>query len=577
MSGIVGVSRPGLNSPYGVGPLVVTGGGGVDTLVIDDHTDSTGRTGSLESWVEGRQTAPNGTEVGAIGDLGMQLYAQGADIGHNPAGPGRVEFEDIEALTVLLGTGDDTFTVGGDTLFSQLPLPRQQKVFYFDQSPAVITSISGGNGSDTFPIVSTVQLDRASFDAGDGLLTVTTAHDGALGTTNEVQQINVRDGKVDNENSFTLTFNGHTTGALLFTATATQVQSALNALPGVSGVLVSGGSGVFTVTFPSSYGNIPPLVATHVQKLVDTTTTQGGVLGTTDEIQHLSVSGATGGNGYFTIKLDFQETKPIPLSASASDILGAIRAAFSELGNTATNIKSVTAAGGGFDIEFDKGVGNVDPLIAQVVPLYVDGGNGTDQLNVQSIYEDTFFNGDAGSDNSNINLNAMTLAPFIPSDLVGHITITETQHGGGGIDEIQHVVLTNVNGGTYKLAYNGMYTAPIAWDAPATGDRSVTSALDALVAGALDFGVTRSEIDGSYLIEFIGDLKGAAQALLQTNAVVQRRSTGTAHRTSSRPSRSRTSTAARSASTTRMTCGRSASRSTRMPSARSRPGRTHTS
>ena len=534
VSGIVGVSRPGMNSPYGVGPLVVVGGGGLDTLVVDDHTDSTGQNGSLESWVEARQTAPDGTEVGAVGDLGMQLYAQGSDIGHNPAGPGRVEFEDVEALTVLLGTGDDTFTVGGDTLFSQLPQARQQKVFYFDESPAVMTSISGGNGDDTFPIVSTVELDRTAFDASDGLIAVTTEQDGVLNTSNEVQHIDVRDGKTDTENSFTLTLNGETTGVLPFTASKTAVQNALNALLGVSGVTVTGGSGVFTVTFPSSMGNVPTLLATHVQKLVDTSTTQQGVLGTTSEIQHLDVSGVTGGNGYYTLQLDYQQTKPLPLNASASDIQAAMRAAFSELGNP-TNV-SASGSGGSFDITFDPSVGNVDQLVAQIVPLYVDGGNGSDQLNVQSIYEDTFFNGDAGNDSSNINLNAMTLAPFTPSDLVGHVNVTEIQAGNGGHDEIQRVAVTNANGGSFELAFGGQYTAPIAWDAPATGDCtalsngssfcSVQAALAALTTIGTDakdnpnVGVTRSALDGSYTIEFIGALGHAAQPLLQSNVIV---------------------------------------------------------
>jgi hypothetical protein len=136
--GIKGLTRPGLQTPYGVGPVVIVGGGGLDTLVINDHADTQDRLGTLESWVEARQTAPDGTEVGAVGGLGMTLYA-GFDANTfvpNQAGDGRIEFEDVEALTVDLGSGIDQFTIGGDTLRLELPQARQQKVFFFDQTPA---------------------------------------------------------------------------------------------------------------------------------------------------------------------------------------------------------------------------------------------------------------------------------------------------------------------------------------------------------------------------------------------------------------------------------------------------------
>src|SRR5581483_8974869 len=58
LSDIVQLARPGVQVPYGVGPVVVVGGAGLDTLIVDDHSDSTERTGTLTSWLEVRQTAP---------------------------------------------------------------------------------------------------------------------------------------------------------------------------------------------------------------------------------------------------------------------------------------------------------------------------------------------------------------------------------------------------------------------------------------------------------------------------------------------------------------------------------------
>ncbi len=292
-------------------------------------------------------------------------------------------------------------------------------MFFFDQSPAVMTTITGGMSADTFQVVSTVALDRTAFDAADGLVTVSASSTGLS------QHIDVRDGKTDTENHFSLTFTPTTgspeqTGYLAFTSTAAQVQAALRLLAGLSGVTVTGGSGVFNVTFPSSFASVQTLLATHEEKLVNIPTPSGAGLQ-----QHLDISPATGGNGYFTIKLDYQETKPLPLSATASDVLAAMQAAFTELGDPVDDISCATAGCPTFDFKFASGLGSVDPMQAQLVPLYVDGGAGDDQLNVQSIYEDMFFNGGAGNDTSNVNVNAITLAQFHPSDVVGHIDVNE--------------------------------------------------------------------------------------------------------------------------------------------------------
>ena len=97
LTGIVGITRPGLNTPYGVGPLTIVGGDGVDTIVLDGSTDATlyndtstratgaaNAAGTLNAWTETRQTAPDGTQVGAVGGLGTVLYAQRARLPEQP-------------------------------------------------------------------------------------------------------------------------------------------------------------------------------------------------------------------------------------------------------------------------------------------------------------------------------------------------------------------------------------------------------------------------------------------------------------------------------------------------------------
>ncbi|HET7129920.1 MAG TPA: hypothetical protein VFJ93_12675, partial [Gaiellaceae bacterium] len=533
---IVGLSRPGIQVPYGVGPLVIVGGIGLDTLVVDNSSDSAVRSGTLTSWVEQRQTAPDGTEVGGLGGLGMKMYADfdRATLGLTGLGDGRIEFEDVEALTVLLGSGDTTFTVGGDPLRPQLPKARQEKVFYFDQSPAVMASIVGGTGNDTFQVVSTVQLDRTQLDNSGGLVAVTTKTQGVGTTTAEVQHLNIRDGKDDGVNTFTLSYGGASTGALHFNITKEDLQAALRLLPGLGAVTVGGGSGVFDVTFPG-LGNVDQLVATFTGKLVKVTTDQTGNHSTaTPEKQTVHLSGITDGNGYFTVKYQFMETRAMPLDVDAATFDAAIKAAFTFAGG---NI-STAAVAGGFQITFGEILGNVDQVVAQVVPLLFDGGAGTgsDRFRVSSIYEDTFFYGGGGTDSANVNLNAITLAPFIPSDVVGHVTISAPTYVGG--DMIQRVDVTNVTGGTFRLGFKGEFTTPLAWDAPGQGECisvktqstpwcSVQQALENLsTIGDQNVEVTKSDIDGSYSITFVKALGGALQPLLTSDVVITQTQAG---------------------------------------------------
>ncbi|MFN2611440.1 MAG: hypothetical protein ABR507_11310 [Actinomycetota bacterium] len=535
LSDVKGLSRPGVQIPFGLGPVVVVGGAGLDTLIADDHSDSTGRDGTLVSWIERRQTAPDGTEVGGVGGLGMTLFS-GFDAGTlalTGAGPGRIEFEDFEGLSILLGSGDDNFTVGGDALRPQLPATRQRQVFFFDQSPAVMASISGGNGNDTFPILSTVKLDRTAFDASDGLITINTLTQGMLGTVQEKQHINIHDGAIDTTNTFRLTYtdtNGpHTTGLLNFNDGNAALQTALRALPGLSAVTVTDGSGVFDVTFPNSLGNVNELLATFSNKLVSASTTTPGVQGTTDEVQFVRVrKNITDSNGFFTVKYKFMETAALPLDVSVAAFQTAIRNAFTFAG-APTNLTATDHGGLGFDIDFNNILGDVDLVVPQVIPMLIDGGNGTDRFRVASIYEDTFFYGGQGTDSANVNLNAVTLAPFTPGDVVGHVTVSQQPNDGSG-ETVERVDVTNVTGGTFQLSFNGQFTTPIAWDAPATGQCvqlqnstqkfcSVQQALMNLssinlgadpIASDPNVNVTKSDVDGSYMITFVKALGHAA-------------------------------------------------------------------
>ena len=106
LSGIEGISQPGLNAPLGVGPVVVAGGSGINTLIVDDSSDTVARTGFLTAFLETRTTAPKGVEVGVVSGLGSQLYPDAATFAASgAAGDDRIEFEAIQAVNVKLGQG----------------------------------------------------------------------------------------------------------------------------------------------------------------------------------------------------------------------------------------------------------------------------------------------------------------------------------------------------------------------------------------------------------------------------------------------------------------------------------------
>ena len=89
-----------------LGPVVLVGGGGYDTVIIDDSAAPGGRTGRLDAFMEAR---PGGAvEVGKVSDLGMTLTADNAAPGYiQGTNPGEIRFESFEAVQVKLGAYAD--------------------------------------------------------------------------------------------------------------------------------------------------------------------------------------------------------------------------------------------------------------------------------------------------------------------------------------------------------------------------------------------------------------------------------------------------------------------------------------
>src|SRR5205085_1414292 len=113
---------------------------------------------------------------------------------------------------------------------------------------------------------------------------------------------------------------------------------------------------------------------------------------------------------------------------------------------------SASGGGGSFTITFDSSLGAVDTIVAQLVPLVVGGGLGDDVLNIQSLYEDTFWAGGGGSDAANLNLDAVGLAAFHPTDVVSHVDFARLPLSAQGNDQ-QLITLRDASGGTFNLTF----------------------------------------------------------------------------------------------------------------------------
>src|SRR5207253_745358 len=183
---------------------------------------------------------------------------------------------------------------------------------------------------------------------------------------------------------------------------------------------------------------------------------------------------------------------------------------------------SATGSAGQFDINFDASLGTVSTIVPEIVPLVLAGGTGADKLRVQSLFEDTFWKGGGGADDAQLNLNALTLAPFNPTDVVAHVDITPLQTVVPGINEKELITLPGSPPATpFHLTFIGQATADIPFTATAADIQNALSALSSVGAdnsGAANVNVTQS--GAAFTVEFVGALANGPQPLLTADAGV---------------------------------------------------------
>jgi hypothetical protein len=128
-----------------------------------------------------------------------------------------------------------------------------------------------------------------------------------VGGTNEVQTITLSGGIAGD--TFTLTFDGHTTAPIAYDADSAAVQAALEAIDGVEpGDVAVTGDGPHTVAFGGLLAN----------QDVDAITGEAGA----DAVQTVVLNGVT--NGTFTLTFDGQTTANIAWDAASVDVQDAL-------------------------------------------------------------------------------------------------------------------------------------------------------------------------------------------------------------------------------------------------------------
>ncbi|MHB8974460.1 MAG: RHS repeat-associated core domain-containing protein [Pirellulaceae bacterium] len=201
----------------------------------------------------------------------------------------------------------------------------------------------------------TSQQWRSGADPGPGLSIATTTQGGPL---NEVQRVGYTTSYAMG-GTFTLSYNGQTTSAISYNATAAQVQTALEALsniaPGdvvVTKLQDTNPAQEWKLTFQGALGG-----ANLVQTTIDTTnvSTMGGrteieatdAQGSSggDEVQTVTLSNATGGT--FRLAFEGYVTAPLATNATAAQVESAL-----ETLNSVDNVTVTGTAGGPWTVAF---------------------------------------------------------------------------------------------------------------------------------------------------------------------------------------------------------------------------------
>ena len=309
------------------------------------------------------------------------------------------EVQTITPAPAVLTSGDFTLSFGGATTG---PIPFNAAGADVDAALEALPTIGSGNvivtGAAGGPWTVTFTRDLAKQnvaalvpDAANlgGALSVSIQDNfvTAVAGTDEVQQFSFS--PTANAGTYTVSFNGATTGPIAFNAGAGTVESALEALATIDNVTVTGcGGGACTVTFkadgPLSLSNLrakdqPALSvnATGLSRSGLTVTVTDNFIASAvpNEKQRIALPFGVSG-GTFTLEFGGDTTGPLPFNSRGSDLDAALEA-LPSIG--AGNVRVTGPQKGPWTVEFIGTLADTDVvlIVADGAGLTVDGGAAT--------------------------------------------------------------------------------------------------------------------------------------------------------------------------------------------------------
>ncbi len=477
-----------------------------------------------------------------------------------------------QSLSAPAATGG-TFTLSffdGTTTATTAPIPFDATAAQIENALGALFNIGGGNvavsGTDGGPwtvefvgLLGDTNFDLLGVD-GSGLtgLPVVSELRSHVAGANEVQRISFTPAAGGGD--FTLTFDGFTTAALPYDATAAQVQAALQTLPPLR-------HGLIRVTSSSTTGGpwdvefAGRLAATDVSLISgDGSRLTGGFADSeitivpdatrpgVNEVQTIAFSAPPADPQAGTFRVSFsgggrsQTTSDIPYNASPA----VLRAALEQLDNIgAGNVVVTGSAGGPWSVEFTgelastnvprlsvqtaglsrnepievvevQAAGPTNELQTVTLPAYTSGGTWTLQFDDGATTDTTApIPYDAAPSDVQAALEA--LANIHAGDVrvrggVGDPSVREETAGGGVRNEVQLVTLSPFAlGGSFTLSFGGETTVALRFDATAQDVENALQGLSTIGTGNAQ--VTGAD-GGPFSIEFTGALGNADQPLL---------------------------------------------------------------
>ncbi|UUO04621.1 hypothetical protein M4951_14605 [Blastopirellula sp. J2-11] len=330
-------------------------------------------------------------------------------------------------------------------------------------------------------------VETLADNGGVGEISITNAQDPFAGR-NEIQQVSLPVGITGG--TFTVTFDGQTTSALAYNASAATVQSALEALSNIESgdIAVTGADGgPWLIEFKATYANTNVSAVT-----VDTSSlTAGSVLVT--EI----VEGSIGGNAIQRLTITSSGAIETESTLFSIKWRGPGQEAEEVLPFFYSADHFATAAGMKSRLDDHSLIGPTDITVTLV-----------SSTASQRVY-DVEFIGTLGGQEIEYPL---VFTRSVTGSQTATVDVSIIANGSAtGVNEIQTVTLQgSPTGGTFTLTYSGQTTSALAYNADAA---TVEAALEALSnIGSGDVAVTLDA--GVYTIEFQGALATTDVSLL---------------------------------------------------------------